>query len=244
MTSRELDARDREPFRLLPIKQVQVYREVFAQLDRLVSGSKPGTRLLPERELAEQLQVSRVSIREALRALESMGKVEIRRNSGTYVVDPEGTLPVEYLLAGLEPGVATLRSLTEVRAAIETRVVQAVGRQDAPDLRPAREFLARATEELSGEDTDQGSLDLRFEAILGRAADSPMLVRVQKWIHQAWITAWGEYGAAPGDRRSLHAEHAAILDALERGDVAQAVSQMDAHVDRHINEHQHPDEGG
>ncbi|MET9023808.1 FCD domain-containing protein [Actinopolymorpha sp. NPDC004070] len=244
MTTPEPYGGGREPFRLLPIKQVQVYREIFTQLDRLVSGSNPGTRLLPERELAEQLQVSRVSIREALRALESMGKVEIRRNSGTYVVDPDGTLPVEYLLAGAEPGVATLRSLTEARAAIETRLVQTVCRQVAPDLRPAREFLTRAARELSGEDTDQGSLDLRFEAILGRAAGSPVLVRVQKWIHQAWITAWGDYGVAPGDRRSLHAEHVAILDALERGDVALAVSQMDAHVDRHINERTHPDEGG
>lgn len=68
MTSRELDGAHREPFRLLPIKQVQVYREVFQQLDRLVGRSEPGTRLLPERELAEHLRVSRVSVREAPRA--------------------------------------------------------------------------------------------------------------------------------------------------------------------------------
>lgn len=137
-----------------------------------------------------------------------------------------------------------LQSLTEVRAAIETRVVKVVARHDAADLRPAREFLARATLELSDEDAEQGSLDLRFEAILGRATGNPVLVRVQKWIHQAWITAWGEFSVAPGDRGSLHAEHVAILDSLERGDVERAISQMDAHVDRLIKERQDPDEGG
>ncbi len=230
------DANDAErgSFRLLPIKQVHVYREVFQQLDRLVSRSQPGDRLRSERELAEQLQVSRVSVREALRALESMGKLEIRRNSGAYVVDPDGTLPAAQLLADVEPGVTTLQWLTDVRAAIETRVVTAVCRQDHADLAPVREFLDRAAAELAGEDTDQGSLDLRFEAALARATGNPLLVRTQKWVHQAWVTAWSGYGVAPGDRRSLHAEHVAILAALEGGDLSRAVRRMEQHVDRRV----------
>jgi len=222
---------ERRSFRLLPIKQVQVYREVFAQLDSMVASLRPGDRLRSERELAEQLAVSRVSVREALRALESMGKVEIRRNAGAFVVDPDGTLPVEHLLGGLEPGVESLQWLTDLRAAIETRVVQLLANHPAPDLGPAAEFLERAAAELAEQDTEQGSLDLRFEAILARAAGNPMLERTQKWVHQAWVKAWGEFGLAPGDRRTLHAEHCAILDALRDGDGVLAVHTMEAHVD-------------
>jgi GntR family transcriptional repressor for pyruvate dehydrogenase complex len=227
---------ERRTFRLLPIKQVHVYREVFAQLDKMVGSLQPGDRLLSERELADLLQVSRVSVREALRALESMGKIEIRRNTGAFVVDPAGSLPVEHLFAGTEAGLASLQALTDVRAAIETRVVQLVAGQPATDLSAIRAFLDRAAEELTDQDTEQGSLDLRFEALLARAAGNPILERVQKWVHQAWVMKWSEFGLAPGDRKTLHIEHIAILTALEAGDVALAVRRMEDHVDCQVRD--------
>jgi len=227
---------DRPAFRLLPIKQVHVYREVFAQLDAMVGAMRPGDRLQSERDLAERLQVSRVSVREALRALESMGKVEIRRNAGAFVVDPGGSLPVEQLLGGATPDLESLQWLTDLRSAIETRVVQLVARRPDADLAPVRQFLERAAGELSDQDTEQGSLDLRFEALLARAAANPVLERVQKWVHQAWVTAWAEFGLAPGDRDTLHAQHVAILAALEQGDGPLAIRQMEAHVDRQVRD--------
>jgi GntR family transcriptional regulator, transcriptional repressor for pyruvate dehydrogenase complex len=222
-------------FRLLPIKQVDVYREVFGQLDALVRGMQPGQRIPSERDLADQLHVSRVSVREALRVLESLGKVEIRRNSGIFVIDPEGTLPVEQLWPTLGTDDASLQWLTDVRAAIETRVVQVLAERVEPDLMPVRTLLARAEAELATEETEQGSLDLRFEAALAEVAANPLLSRVQKWVHQAWIAAWGAAGFAPGDRRSLHEEHVAILDALQEGKPDLAVRRMEEHVDRQVH---------
>jgi GntR family transcriptional repressor for pyruvate dehydrogenase complex len=227
---------ERPSFRLLPIQQVYVYREVFAQLDRMVASMQPGERLRSERDLAEGLQVSRVSVREALRALESMRKIEIRRNAGAFVLDPDGTLPAEQLLLGVAPDLASLQWLTDLRAAVETRVVQLLARRPDADLRPVHEFLERAAGELADQDVEQGSLDVRFEALLARAAGNPMLERVQKWVHQAWVTAWGEFGRAPGDRRTLHTEHIAILAALEAGDAALAVARMEDHVDCQVRD--------
>ena len=222
---------ERRSFRLLPIKQVHVYREVFTQLDKMVATLRPGERLWSERELAERLGVSRVSVREALRALESMGKIEIRRNAGAFVLDPDGTLPAELLLSGLEPNAQSLQWLTDLRAAIESRVVTLLASKPHADLAEAAAFLERAATELTEQDTEQGSIDLRFEAILARAAGNPMLERTQKWVHQAWVTAWSEFGRAPGDRRTLHEEHCAILAALVEGDGPLAVRRMEAHVD-------------
>lgn len=227
-------APERDPFNLLPIKQVDVYREVFGQLDRLIRSLQPGARLEPERVLADQLQVSRISVREALRALESMGKIEIRRNAGAFVIDPDGTLPVEQLLSSEATDATSLQWLTDLRVAIDTRVVELVGRQERPTLSPVRDFLERAAAELDTEDTAQGSLDLRFEATLGQIAGNPLLARVQKWVHQAWVAAWSAVGAAPGDRRSLHEEHVAILAALEAGDTELSVRRMEDHVDRRV----------
>ena len=72
-----------------PIRQVRVSEEVVEQLKlSILQGQfKPGDRLPPERELAEQLQVSRVAIREALRVLQNAGFIVTRPGSlgGTFV---------------------------------------------------------------------------------------------------------------------------------------------------------------
>src|ERR1700709_269168 len=67
------------------------FEKVFAFLrDRLLAGSlRPGDRLIPERELAAQLGVSRPIVREALRALTVLGVVEIRDRVGTIVRRPD-----------------------------------------------------------------------------------------------------------------------------------------------------------
>jgi len=74
-----------------PIKQPRVSEEVFKQLKEAIYSNdfKSGDKLPPERELAEQFQVSRVAIREAIRALENSGFVEIRQGAtgGAYVTE-------------------------------------------------------------------------------------------------------------------------------------------------------------
>lgn len=74
-----------------PIKQPRVSGEVFRQLKETILSDdfKAGDKLPPERELADQFQVSRVAIREAIRALESAGFVSIRQGAtgGAYVTD-------------------------------------------------------------------------------------------------------------------------------------------------------------
>ena len=74
-----------------PIKQPRVSEAVLDQLKHtiLVGHFKPGDKLPPERKLSEEFQVSRIAIREALRALEGSGLVTTRLGSGggTYVTD-------------------------------------------------------------------------------------------------------------------------------------------------------------
>jgi len=68
------------------IRRNKVYEEVARQIERLILKKlKPGDKLPSERELAEMLQVSRSSIRDAIRGLELMGLVEPRQGAGTIV---------------------------------------------------------------------------------------------------------------------------------------------------------------
>lgn len=224
----------REPFRIRPIRQVDVYREVLGQLERLVGSLRPGDRIGSERELAEQLRVSRVSVREALRTLEAMGRVEIRRNAGCFVVDPEGTLPADRLRAGMAVDAEFLQWLSELRAALDAKAVELAARRGDLDLAPLRELLEQTGAELAGDEDVETSMDIRFEAVVARMAGNPLLTRVQAAVHRLWAEAWTEAGLAAGDRHEFHREHREILAALERGDGPGAVRLMSEHVDRTV----------
>src|SRR6187431_3237315 len=100
----------------MPLQAVEfqrLYRQIAEQLRSLIQSGEfpPGSRLPSERELAEQLGVSRPSVREALIALEIEGKVEVRVGSGVFVTQgkharlslasgmPQGEGPFELLQA-------------------------------------------------------------------------------------------------------------------------------------------------
>jgi GntR family transcriptional regulator, transcriptional repressor for pyruvate dehydrogenase complex len=83
---REVPPGDRE-VHLAPIKSTRIYEEIVRQVKTMIAEGRlaSGDRLPPERELAEKFLVSRTSVREALRALESLGLVEIRPGEGTFI---------------------------------------------------------------------------------------------------------------------------------------------------------------
>ena len=216
------------PFELKPIKRIETFRAALEQVTSLVERLEPGDRLGSERELAEQLHVSRVTVREVLRALEGMGKVEIRRNSGTYVtrpapqtlvkVTPPDTVDEEYV-----------RQLGELRACIECQILRLAAQQDPLDLAGAEAALARAELEIE-KNSGQGRLDPTFEAALGRAAGNPVLSEFQRAIHELWLHAAISLGGAIGNQPHLHAEHLDILDALKNGQTELAAQKMHDHI--------------
>ncbi len=238
--------RARQPFEIYPIRRVDVYESVLDQLDRLIREMRPGQRLPAERELVERLGVSRVSVREALRALASMGKIEIRRNAGSYVLHPHGNAFTQQLKAVAPVDRRFLEHLIDVRAAVEDKVVGCVA--EGADLTEAKTILETAESLLAEEDVEPGSLDLQFEAVLGRIAGNPLLAELQRSVHQLWVEAWSECGIAPGNRRQLHEQHIAIYQALDDRDSETARRLMAEHVDRTVDQatptgpHREPDQ--
>jgi GntR family transcriptional repressor for pyruvate dehydrogenase complex len=220
--------RQRLPFELQPIKKIETFRAALDQLASLVERLEPGDRLGSERELAERLNVSRVTVREALRALEGMGKVDIRRNSGTYVARPAP----EALVAVTPPNLVDdeyVRHLCELRAGIECQIVRLAAQRGLVDLAGAEAALARAELEIQ-EESDQGSLDPSFEAALAQAVGNPVLAEFQRAVHELWLHAWITLGGAIASRSHLHSEHMDILDALKNGQVELAEQKMRKHI--------------
>jgi GntR family transcriptional regulator, hexuronate regulon transcriptional repressor len=100
-------------------KLSRLYQAVAERLAKSIAAGdfKPGDRLPAERDLAEQFDVSRTTIREAIIALEIQGVVEVRIGSGVYVTksQPKGkALPIEMDIGAFE--------LTEARLLLEGEV--------------------------------------------------------------------------------------------------------------------------
>ena len=74
---------------LEPVKSVRIYEDIVRQVRALIADGhlKSGDRLPPERDLAERFRVSRTSVREALRSLQSRGLIDIRAGEGDFVRD-------------------------------------------------------------------------------------------------------------------------------------------------------------
>jgi len=144
--------------RFKPIRQLRISEEVAEQLKQsIVSGHfKPGEKLPPERDLADEFQVSRVAIREALRKLEHAGFIVTRQGAtgGAFVTD----LNFEYLVnAFLDLFLADKISIPElhhVRLLIEPEVA----RLAASNITP--QYALRLKEALDIEELPIASLSV------------------------------------------------------------------------------------
>src|SRR5436309_15991956 len=74
---------------LRKVKKTRLHEEVMVQLAAYIRGGKlkPGDQLPPERELAERMQVSRATIREALRIMQLQSLIVSRPGSGTFIAE-------------------------------------------------------------------------------------------------------------------------------------------------------------
>jgi GntR family transcriptional repressor for pyruvate dehydrogenase complex len=108
-----------------PIKNTKVYEQVIDQIKEMINQGtlKKGDKLPSERDLAQQLNVGRTSIREAIRALEVIGLIDCKQGEGNYIksgfednlVEP---LSIMFMLEGSSPDeIWELRKIIEVEAA-------------------------------------------------------------------------------------------------------------------------------
>ncbi|MFN8080158.1 MAG: FCD domain-containing protein [Kineosporiaceae bacterium] len=187
------------------------------------------SRLPPERELALQLGVSRITLREAIRILVEEGYLVARRGSrgGTFVTELE--VPYRRWLARMRDDIAEFEDMLEFRIAVERRAARlaAVRRTDDDllQLEDALEQLRRATDRAG-----YRSADHAFHRGLARAARSPRLgeaiavARGELFLHTDHLI----YAELIGDTLT---EHRRVLDAVRDGDAERAAVAMEAHIE-------------
>ena len=201
--------------------------------DAIISGElKPGDRLPPERQLAEQFGVSRTVIRDAIKTLSGRGIVQVRRGSGIFVATAEETVMgrLGELASVLPLQGAGLRDLFDVRKVLEAQGAEwAAQRRSAHHVERLRGIVEDAYR--SSEDLDVLSeRDAQFHVAIAEASQNLVLVRVMFTLLDLLEAARRETLNIPGRPRLSLDQHEDILRGIEARDPEAARRAMLEHL--------------
>lgn len=204
--------------------------------DQLLSGElKVGDCLLPERELAALLNVSRPVLREALRALSMIGAVEIRHGVGTIVKRPDASALGDVFSFMLAHESNVTGDIMEARKAIEHHAVRLVcQRATEPDLANIANALRHIVETIDNPEAG-GVADFRFHEAIVNAAHSPTLSTIYASISQLMMRSHLERREkiirVDGIEEFLIDHHRLILEALAARDRVRADDLLHQHFE-------------
>ena len=227
--------RSRGAARLIePIKKTRLAEEIADRIRRLIlDGTFPADHSLPsERALAQRFAVSRGSIRDAIRVLETIGLLDSRHGQGTFTRELDVTRLVAPLAAVLTYRQDLQAELMDVRRLLEPAVAQAAAARVTDDeINELERILAtqrrkqRAGQSAIVEDT-------AFHAAIARATRNTVLVSIMEILNELLVESRKLALGQKGRPEQSIKGHEAVIGALRRRDGNAAAHAMRAHIDQ------------
>jgi GntR family transcriptional regulator, transcriptional repressor for pyruvate dehydrogenase complex len=223
-----------EPSSFARVRSTRAHEQIVEQLQRLILSGKlpPGTRLPSERAMMAEFQVSRPTVREALRVAESMGLVSVRHGDpgGPKVLCAPSIGITRVFDSLLESGCTSVLELLEMRVVLDSSAAALASTQPRSRLGNLREALERmqATTDLHA----FAELDANFhEAVIMASGNRLFLLVFQALKEPIRTLIENSLGTAPKQGRAETLKHhAAIVDAIRAGDAHRAASAARAHL--------------
>ena len=216
------------------IKKTRIHEEVVTQIHELIRQGrfKAGDQLPSERELAETFKVSRTSVREALRTLETKGLIVSRTGMGNFIAD----LPIESLVAPLAKLLieekAALADIFELRKLIEPHIAAlAAERATNRDIERMKGILEKQSRAVSRGETGV-SADAELHFAIGQATQNQALEKLVSGLMEILSHSREESLQPPDRRRASIESHRKILTAIEQHDKAKAEEAMFHHIEQ------------
>lgn len=221
---------------LKPIKPKRISDQVFEQLKDLIFRGhlKPGEQLMTERELAQSLNVSRPTVREAINKLVAVNLLEHRQGQGTFVNQPATSAEKNPLAAVINGHDASLMDLLEVRFGLECNAVAlAALRASEEDLdemeKSVEEMTAAVREGRLGSDAD-----ISFHMAIAYASKNIVQIHIMKSLYDLLFYGIKEslehLYSEPRDLDSILQQHREILQAIRRRNPDEAYAAMKHHI--------------
>ena len=229
-------------FSMIPIEKTDIYRAVIIRILELIDHHQmqPGDRLPSERELSNLLGVSRTTVRQGLKVIESMGRIETRVGSGTFVTNKN--ILTQFNLQDEIIDAAFIRNLCCAREGIEKVIFQTFlfSNPSAKKLKELENILLHQEKELAattiGDTWADVVYEFCFEEKVAEMTENKILCYQQKQIHQLWSYAWAQMKCVPEKRAVLHIEHKLMFEAIRHKDWELLAERISNHVNKDLKQ--------
>jgi len=225
------------------ITPVCLYENVIEQIMVLIKSNelKPGDKLPPERELAEKFSISRGSLREAFRVLESRGFIKSKPGGGRFIreVNKDALTHTENIISSLER--SSILELLEAREIFETKIVElSAQRATDEEVKVIEKIFNRVSEEgrmeyRVTEDEEKTELDTEFHLAIARASHNFVFINIMRLHFYLLKDTRKKTWQIPGRKKEQLEEHQAIFQAIKEHDSKKAAKAMLNHL-RNIRE--------
>jgi GntR family transcriptional repressor for pyruvate dehydrogenase complex len=217
------------------VRTPRVYEHIVAQIERAIFEGRlqQGDKLPAERQLVREFGASRVAVREALRALEHRGLVDVRQGSagGYFIREMDAGPVVRDFQTLFRLGHVSVAQLVEARALIEPESARlAALRANEPEIKAVLAVLdARA--ETTAPGRRRRSLDAEFHKLVATAARNPVHGVVTHALTALQANVVGTRAELTAeDDAAIAASHRTIYEAIAGRDPEAARAAMHAHV--------------
>jgi GntR family transcriptional repressor for pyruvate dehydrogenase complex len=215
------------------ITPVRLYESVIEQIMDLIKNNelKPGDKLPPERELAEKLSISRNSLREAFRVLESRGLIKSKPGGGRFIreIRENGHNNTENIILSLEK--SSILELLEAREIFEVEIVELAAQRATPeDIELIEKALNKMNQKEELKDDKKMESDTEFHLAIAGASHNFVFINIMK-LHLDLLKETREKTwQIPGRREKQYQEHQAIFQAIKEHNSKKAEEAMLKHL--------------
>jgi GntR family transcriptional repressor for pyruvate dehydrogenase complex len=219
---------------LKAIKKTRIHEEVVSQIHELIKEGrfKAGDQLPSERELAETFKVSRTSVREALRALETQGLIISRTGTGNFVAD----LPIESVVAPLAKLLIeeknALADVFELRKLIEPQIAALAAERATPREIERMKRLVNKQREQVEHGTTGVDADTELHFAIGQATQNQAIKKLVSGLLEILSHSREESLQTEDRRKASIMSHRAIVAAIEKHDQTKACEAMREHIEQ------------
>lgn len=226
------------------VRRTRLFEGVVAQMRALIRDGRlsPGQKLPSERELAERFQVSRASLREAIRALEMEGLVVIRPGAGTFVSEEGFDAAMDVLANRLLAEREELADVMELRLVLEPQITALAAQRATPaDFDRLEAILQDQAEQIQRSETGVVA-DTAFHSAVAAASHNRALERLSITLVEILAPVRDE--SLQTTERSYWSmeSHRIVLEAIRAGDADVARQAMIDHIQGLIREISSTDE--
>ena len=193
---------------------------------------RPGDMLPSERQIQQQLGISRASVREALRVLQNMGLIEARHGKGLFVKEIDLAPLIDAYVASLWQIDDAFLHLLQIREVLELGATKIAAKERTPDELAALAAVLAAMRQRIEHGENVLAEDLEFHNLL-LAAHNPLLDRLYSSITPFLVAVRErstERGSRIADWERAYQAHTAIFQAVGEQDTARAVALMQEHL--------------